>query len=224
MQAGLSSVCWVACLWVYRSVACLCKTKAAWWTLSGTFRAAISVSSCLPPPVPKTGICSLFWSGAIQSLIHQCGNTWCSTAHTFTAKSIKQFQPSPSHSWVSQWLSRAAFIFLPFVYKMPWASGWNVEHNIDGCKSHWPLFHHVVGAEGSLELAEEISCNTGMETNEENGLLCLSSMRANDCLEVSTGNGTENERRRKRKREKEKEKENVLAVGGCGPGSRSVSA
>lgn len=108
-----------------------------------------------------------------RSLIHQRGNTWCSTAHTFTAKSIKQFQPSPSHSWVSQWLSRAAFIFLPFVYKTPWASGQNVEHNIDGCKSHWPLFHHVVGAEGSLELAEEISCNTGMETDEENGLLCF---------------------------------------------------
>lgn len=79
-----------------------------------------------------------------------------------------------------------------------------------------------MGAEGSLELAEEISCNTGMETDEENGLLCLSSMRANDCLEVSTGNGTENERRRKRKRKKEKE--NVSEVGGCGPGSRSVSA
>lgn len=158
-----------------------------------------------------------------RSLIHQHGNTWCSTAHTFTAESIKQFQPSPSHSWVSQWLSRAAFIFLPFVYKMPWASGQNVEHNIDGCKSHWPLFHHVVGAEGSLELAEEISCNTGMETDEENGLLCPSSMRVNDCLEVSTGNSTENERRRKRKREEEIKRECVSAVGGYGPGSRSFS-
>lgn len=67
-----------------------------------------------------------------------------------------------------------------------------------------------MGAEGSLELAEEISCNMGMETDEENGLLCLSSMRANDCLEVSTDNGTENERR---KRKRKKEKENVSAVG-----------
>ncbi len=221
MQAGLSSARWVACQWVYWSVACLCKTKAVRWTLSGMFRAAISISSCLPPPLPKTGICSLFWSGATEPHPSTWQHAWCSTAHTFTAKSIKQFQPSPSHSWVSQCLSRAAFIFLPFVYKMPRASGWNVEHNIDGCKSQWPLFHHVVGAEGSLDLAEEISCNTGMETDEENGLLCLSSMRANDCLEVSTDNGTENERR---KRKRKKEKENVSAVGGCGPGSRSVSA
>lgn len=63
---GLSSVHWVGCRWVFRLVACLCKTKAAWWMLSGTFKAAISISSHLPPSFPKTGICSLFWSGATE--------------------------------------------------------------------------------------------------------------------------------------------------------------
>ncbi len=202
MQAGLSSARWVACRWVYWSMDCLCKTKAVRWTLSGMFRAAISISSCLPPPLPKTGICSLFWSGATEPHPSTWQHTWCSTAHTFTAKSIKQFQPSPSHSWVSQCLSRAAFIFLPFVYKC-------LGHQ-DGMLNIILMDARVMtsippccGCEGSLDLAEEISCNTGMETDEENGLLCLSSMRANDCLEVSTDNGTENERRKKKKGKRE---------------------
>lgn len=146
------------------------------------------------------------------SLINQGGKTQRGTPHTFAAKSIKQFHPSPPQSRVSLWLSGKAFIFLLFANKMLWASGLNVEHNIDGCSGHWPLGCHVVGAGGSLELAEEIY-NIVLEAAKENGLLCLFSMWAKDRLKVWTGCSMKHGRRRKRER--------MLAVGGCGPGSRS---